>query len=800
LSAVLPLQTDPDVDDDQEGTKNDKDRADDVIKDCRELISFVIETDGDNRTEAVDDLEFLAGDQWPDDIERLRELDKRPCLTINTLPTYVRQVTNDQRQNKGAIKVHPVDDAADVETADVIQGLIRHIEYDSNAEVAYDTAVTSAASNGFGWFRLVTEYCDELSDEQDIKFRRIRNPLTVYPGYHEQPDGSDLKKLAISIKLKKEDFKRQYPDADMAGFDALVGVGDYSEWIDDQFIRVAEFYRIEQESVEVVLLSNGERGFKDKLLELPEGVTIVKTRKGTRSKVRWFKLTAVEILEEAEIKCKWIPVFPVYGDELDIEGVVIRSGLIRHAKDSVRMNNFWMTSATEEVALRNKTPYIGAEGQFEGYEDDWGSANNRNFAYLTYKPVTLESALAPPPQRQPMADVPTGTLAMAMHAADNIQRTIGIFNAGIGQKSNETSGKAILARQREGDVGTYHYTDNLNISRKHAGRCIISMLPFYYDTERAVRILGEDDTATQTTLNQPNTTNKKSKDGKVREVLNNVKAGKYDVTVTSGPSYTTQRTEAGEYLTNIAQSAKDPATSQVVTYLAIKNSDAPGADEAAKMLKKLLPQQVVEAEPGQDGEEMIQTPKGPIPASQAGAAIAGMDQALTQAEQAVQQLQATDIENKKRELDIKAQETAMKATEAETARLQAEKALEDDAFDAREREIKLLEETALARVEAAKADARAEAATANAERATSALDTVGATRESAQHAQPVNVIDSSVAGPLQAVAEGLAQIGQAVQSQSQAIAAMALAEKDEPESKTISITTPSGQVYQGTVR
>lgn len=656
----------PAVVDDQvsEGGETKGKSANAIIKECRDLIKYVIDTDGDNRLQAVDDLEFLSGDQWPVDIARARDADGRPRLTINTLPTYLRQVTNDQRQNKGGIKVHPVDDEADVETAEVIQGLIRHIEYDSNADVAYDTAVNGAASNGFGWFRLVTEWSSEKSMLQDIKFRRIRNPLTVYAGYHEQPDGSDLKQLAISVKIKRDEFKREYPKADMAGFKELDN--EWADWHDDQFIRVAEYYRIEYEEAEVVLLSNGESGFKDKLLEMPAGVTIVKTRKGARAKVLWSKLTAVEELESEEIKCKWIPVFPVYGDEIDIEGEVIRSGLIRHAKDPVRMNNFWLTKATEEVALRGLSPFIGAEGQFEGHEETWSQMNNRAFPYAEYVPKSFEGILAPPPQRQQMADVPTGTLAMAMHAADNIQNTIGIFNSGLGKKSNETSGKAILARQREGDIGTFHYTDNLNLSRKQAGRCIISMLPSYYDTERAVRILGEDGTAAPAKINQPNTLKKKSKDGQVREVLNNVCAGTYDVTVASAPSYTTQRTEAAEYLTQVAQSAKDPATSQVVTYLAIKNADIPGAEEATAMLKKLLPPNLIEAEAGDDGEEeMIQTPKGPIPASQAGAAIAGMDQALTQAEQALEQAKAGEVENKKRELDIK-------KFEADTDRMRAD--------------------------------------------------------------------------------------------------------------------------------
>jgi hypothetical protein len=656
----------------EEAGKKEADKRDpkDIIDECRKLIEFVTSTDGDNRSAAIDDLEFLSGNQWPDEISRAREADDRPMITVNTLPTYIRQVTNDQRQNKGAIKTHPVDEEADPDTAEVIQGFIRHIEYDSNADVAYDTAVNGAASNGFGWFRLVTEWASEKSTDQDIKFRRIRNPLTVFPGYHEQPEGSDIKQLAISIKITRAEFERQYPNADMAGFGDLGP--EWADWRDDQFIRVAEYYRIEYEDCEVVKLSNGESGFKDKLIELPPGVTVVKTRKGQRSKVMWSKLTAVEELESTEIKADRIPVFPVYGDEIDINGRVIRSGLIRHAKDPVRMNNYWLTKATEEVALRGLAPYIGAEGQFEGHPE-WEEANSRAYAYLEYVPKSFDGVLAPAPQRQPMADVPTGTLAMAMHSAQNVQQTIGIFNAGLGEKSNETSGKAILARQREGDVGTFHYTDNLNLARKAAGRCIISMLPYYYDTERGVRILGEDGKASTVTLNQPNTTKKKSKDGIVRDVLNNVCAGKYDVTVTSGPSYTTARTEAAEYLTQVAQGAKDPATSAVATYLAIKNSDVPGAEQAIKMMEKLPSiAPLLEPESGDDGEEMIQTPKGPIPASKAGEAIAGMEMALQKAEAALQEADLLEKQNKAREIEIKGKESDTKQYQAETERMKAD--------------------------------------------------------------------------------------------------------------------------------
>lgn len=642
--------------DDQSGSKGTQSgkEPDKIIEECRDRMAKCIEFEGDNRAAALDDLYFLSGEQWPVNIRRARNLDMRPCLTVNTLPTYLHQVTNDQRMNKGSIKVHPVDDNADEEVAEIIQGLIRHIEYDSNADIAYDRAVNSAAAIGFGYFRLVTEYTSEDSFEQDIKFKSIRNPMTVYfDPSSEEPDGSDAKFCIISVKLSKEQFRREYPNADMAGFEAVSGQGDFSDWIDDLFVRVAEYYYIDYEDATVCLLSNGQSGYKDELGKLPPGVTIVKERAGTRCKVKWCKLTGFEILESAEIPGKFIPVFPVYGDELDIEGKVIRSGLIRNAKDPARMYNFWMTSATEEVSLRPKAPFVGAEGQFEGNEDTWSQANNRSFAYLEYKPVTIEGSIAPAPQRQQMADVPVGMLQMAMHASDNIKKTIGIFDAGLGAQSNETSGRAILARQRESDVGSFHYTDNLNRTRKHAGRVIVSWIPEVYDTQRTVRILGEDETAEHATVNMPNVNGIADHSGVVHAVLNDLTIGKYDVTVSSGPSFTTKRQEATEFMVNALQASKDPAAASVLTYLAIKNNDAPGAEEATKMLKKLLPPGVAE-EDEEGAEEMVQLPQGAVPASQVGQIVGQLMQQLEQAGQAIQE--AGDIEKQKRELEKRGSE------------------------------------------------------------------------------------------------------------------------------------------------
>lgn len=612
---------------------SDKDAGksdDDILDEARKRYALCVDADSDNHQKALADLRFLSGDQWDDKDKTRRTIEGRPCLTINKLPTFLHQVTNEQRMNKPGIKVHPVDDKADEETAEVEQGLVRHIEYASNADVAYDTAVNNAAACGFGYFQLTTDYCSPTSFDQDIKFKRIRNPLSVkVDPLSQAPDGSDMQYCFIESQMARTEFEKLYPDANANNMTLFQNGTAYQYWLSEDTVLVCEYYRIVKDKATVVLLTDGTSGYKDERGPLPAGVQVKATRESFRKRIEWFKLTGVDILERTEIKMspemgQWIPVFPVYGDEIDIEGKVTRSGLVRYAKDPAQMYNYWMTSATEEVAMRNKTPYIGAEGQFEGYEDDWANANTTTFAYLQYKPVTSDGNLAPAPVRQPMADVPTGVLAMAMHASDNIKATTGLFDSSLGARSTANSGKQEIAQQRQGDMANFHYTDNLNRTVRHAGRVIISMIPFYYDSERVVRILGEDDTASHTKINAPIPPGEQElneETGAIKTVLNDMTVGTYDVTVKSGPSYDTMRQESAEFFSNAMSSAKDPVTSAVVTYLAMKNQDVPGAEEATEMLKKMIPANILPPDQGKEDAPMVMTQKGPVPVEQAGQII-----------------------------------------------------------------------------------------------------------------------------------------------------------------------------------
>lgn len=648
-----------------------------IIAECMECMRISMAADSENRTNALDDLAFLKGDQWDERVKQARTLDGRPCLTINKLPVSLHQVTNSQRQNVPSIKVHPVSEGADQKVAEVVQGGIRHIEYKSKADVCYDTAVNGAAAIGIGYFRLITRYVDPSSFDQEIAFQRIRNSFTVYmdPSIVEV-DGSDQQWCVISTKGPRSEFKLQYPDADPCDWSVVRGVGDrLNDWVTPDEIRTAEYYRIHYENATAVLLSNGESGWKDKLLELSEGVTVVKERKSQRKTVQWFKLSPVQVLERADIPCDWIPVFPVVGDEIDLDGKVYRSGLIRNAKDPARMYNFWVTSATEEIGLRSKAPYIGAEGQFEGHEAKWNVANTRNFPYLEYKLKTLGGQLAPAPQRQPPADVPTGYLTMASHASDDLKATTGIFDASLGARSNETSGKAINARDRQGETANFHYTDNLNTTLRHCGRCIVNMWPRVYDGTRTLQIMGVDGTVKSVQINQPQ--QKEQPDPQnagmivaVNTVMNDMTVGEYAVTISVGPSYDTLRQEAVDGMIQTAQNW--PKLMDIAGDKVIRSMDWPMADEIADRVEKTIDPALRKGEDGQEetDDNMVQTPKGPIPKDQVGAMLEQMDQ---QMQQMGQQLQEATSGLEKAKIDAASRERVAEinaVSKADVAELQ----------------------------------------------------------------------------------------------------------------------------------
>jgi hypothetical protein len=630
-----------------------------IIAEAKERYAIAMEADP--RTEAMEDLKFLCGAQWDAEAEQNRKLDNRPMLTNNNLPAIVHQVTNDARQNKQSIQVHAVDGNADPETAKVIEGIVRHVEYDSGADAAYDTAMDGAAQVGFGFFRLITEYENPMSFNQVLKIKRIRNHFTVLLDPNSQEaDTSDKQYAFVSSRMAKAAFKREHPTK-TATIEAIgTSTGDGDIWFSGEFVRIAEYYRIEYTARRICLLGDGTVKFKEDVLSVEH---VVEERTTQLPKTMWYKITGAEVLDKREIPCPWIPVFAVYGDEIDLDGKIERWGLIRNAKSPKMMENYWMTAATEEIALRTKTPFIGALGQFEGVSKDWDAANVRNFPYLEYVPVVAtgedgQSHVVPAPQRQAPADVPSGYIAMAGLARDTVKAVTGIYDASLGNRSNEVSGLAIRARQQQGDIANFHFSDNLTRAIRLLAKCMIAMIPRVYDTERVIRIIGEDrKTVDRVTINQPNPAFKAvampgamppppaggaqdetKQAAAVKRVLNDLTVGTYDVVVTTGPAYNTLRQEAAANLVELG--GKWPKLMEVAGDKVIRALDFPGGEEIAERVEKTMPPELRDKDENEQAPPMVQTPKGPIPIDQAGQMIGQMDHTLEQMQGEMEELQS----------------------------------------------------------------------------------------------------------------------------------------------------------------
>ena len=655
------------------GSSKDKSDAS-ILATARSRLDMAMSALSESREDENDDLKFYAGSpdnhwQWPADVLATRgavqgqTINARPTLTINKLPQHVRQVTNDQRQNRPGAKVIPVDDNADIEIAEIFNGMIRHIEYISDADVAYDTACENQVAYGEGYVRLLTEYCDDDTFDQDIKIGRIRNSFSVYMDPTMQdPTGADAKYCFVTEDLTKEEFTRMYPDASPITTLQSLGVGDQSisNWLNEDTIRIADYYYIDYDPATLNLYPGNQTSFagtaEDKALKAYFGKPI-KSRESDRQKVRYCKINGYEILEQREWVGKYIPVVRIVGNEFEVDGRLYVSGLVRNAKDAQRMYNYWVSQEAEMLALAPKAPFIGYGGQFEGYEDKWKTANTQNWPYLEVNPDVTDGqgATLPLPQRAQPPMASSGLLQAKAGAAEDIKSTTGQYNASLGMGSNERSGKAILARQREGDVGTYHYGDNLARGVRHIARQLIDMIPKIYDTQRVARIIGEDGETKMVKINpdQQQPVNKiVDEQGIVIEKIYNPGVGKYDVVATTGPGYATKRQEALEAMAQLLQG--NPQLWSVAGDLFIKNMDWPGAQEMSKRFAKTIDPKLMG-----DGED---NPELQAATQQMQAMGAEMEQMQTM-------LQNVSKSMDMRELEVKEFESQVKAYQAKTQRL-----------------------------------------------------------------------------------------------------------------------------------
>lgn len=646
---------------------------DDILTTAKERFERCVSHYSEGREKARSDIRFAAASpddpwQWDEQTLKDRKGQQRPSLTINKLPQHIRQVTNDIRQNRPSIRFRPADNEADPEVAEILMGVVRHIEANSDADIAYDTAAEMQVTCGEGYLRVLAEYVSDDSFDQDIFIKRVKNPFRIYldPDIQD-PAGADAKFGFVEDSMPEAEFKAEHPDADPV---------DWSDVSDDWYsvaekrIRVCEYFEIVDKPATLCRWFNGAVSFKGD--PLPPGVVVgerpEKERQSKKRTVIWRKLCGRQILETKPFPGRWIPIARVVGNEWEVDGKCITSGIVRNAKDSQRMYNVAQSAIVERVMQAPKAPWTAPAAAVEGYEKEWKTANTANHSFLPYNHLDDHGNPIPSPVRVQPASVEPGLSQVAMGAAEDIKSETGQYDASLGAKSNETSGKAIMARQREGDTSTYHYVDNLARAVRHIGRIILGMYPSVYDSRRVALIIGEDEASTSAIMDPEQKqalADIEDQHGKIQRTFNPL-IGTYDVYSTTGPSFTTRRVEAVEAMTAMTQAS--PQLWGVIGDQLVKNMDWPGAEDMAKRLRlTLIPpvQQMLDQEENKGQQEI--PPQVMQAMQQMQQQMQQMGQQLQEATQAADQNRAKMAEAEMRR-DVDMARVEIDRMNAETAR------------------------------------------------------------------------------------------------------------------------------------
>lgn len=627
----------------------------DILEEAEELFDEAKDGWDEIYRDGAADVRFAGGDQWDKADKDARRSASRPCLTINLLPQHIHQVSNDIRMNTPGIQIIPEDEEANEETAQAIKEWIRGIEYQSKADAAYDTAVDCAIRGRIGWLRVDHDYQGETGFEQTIRILRVPNQYSVWidPSIIEC-DGSDAGYGFVLDEYTKRQFEKKFPDFKASSF------GSDKIQKDDAY-NVAEFFKVIESSKPLALLENGDEVPYEKGMDGVRAVRKIKART-----VKRYKLSGDDVLEETTFPGLYVPLIPVFGEESWVNGKRVLKSLVTNAKDPQILYNLWKSYEAEILQKSPIAPVMAAEGQTEDYADQW--LNPHKSMVLRYKNTDVNGQPVGPPQRLQPAQIPTGLVNASMTAKDDIKGATGIYDASLGARSNEQSGKAITARQKEGDTSNFHFGDNLVRGIAQLGRVIVSMRPEVIDTDRVLQGMGADDKPNMFGVNGKVIEGQKSSHDFVK--------GKYGVRVTTGASFATKRQEAASFLENVV--ARDPNMMAIAGDLLVRNMDIPGAEALAERLELMLPPQIKQAE---DAKKNGEEPPDPEKVQMAQT----LEKAMAYSQQLEQQLQLMtgELQNKqaqdalqKQKLDLDAAKIDLdrQKTEVEAYRTETEAA------------------------------------------------------------------------------------------------------------------------------
>lgn len=587
----------------------DTGKPDSVVDEAKKRFARAKDFYGPQRLLAIADTQFAMGDsdngwQWPETVRQSRVTDQRVCLTVNMTAQHCNQIINNIRQNRPQVNVIPADSGADKKTAEIFEGTIRNIQVASTADDAHDLAAEHSVYGGEGYWYIATEYESEKSFDLQIKIKQCPNPQLVFidPDCREM-DKSDARWGFVFEMVGKEVAKADYGDkgCDPSNWDGV----DIGGWWDKETCRIANYYYCTDEKDTAYLLADGQTVLGSELkaqgVELKEGQYESK-RATTVRKWKVCKLVGGhdKPVEEADWAGKYLPIVACVGKELNVNGEVIRKGIVRDLKDPARMVNYSYSESIQTVALQNKIPYIAAAEAIEGYEDNWKVANTSNAAYLPYNAIDDAGNPIPKPERQQPAVMPTAQVQLLQVSTEQMRAASGQQNANFGIKSEAASGVGIQRLKVQGETATFHFPDNLRRALQYEAKVLIDLIPKIYDTKRVVRILGLDGKESKALLDPdaPGYQDVSEQVGgditpdDIQHIFNPT-VGQYDVVIDTGPSFQTQRQEGFAMMTDIA--SRNPNLFAAAGDIIMRNSDIPGSDQIADRLQKTLPPQLQDA-------------------------------------------------------------------------------------------------------------------------------------------------------------------------------------------------------------
>jgi len=655
-----------------------------VVELAKKRFQQAVDAYSQTRTQGIADTKFAMGDsdnmwQWPEDIANGRKADTKICLTVNLTAQHCNQIINEIRRGRPACRVMPADDDADKKTAEILAGLIRNIQVSSNADDAHDIAAEHSIYGGEGFWRIITEYESPSSFDQIIKIKACPNPNLVYiDPFANEPDKLDAEWGFVFEDIQKAEFEEEHPDIDAVSWDA-----DSSGWVSKDTFRRADYYYVEYKQDKALLLADGSSMLESSLADglkredkvivntiTQERFQIVKERVTQTKKWKWCKLVGGhdEPIDEVDWLGDYLPIISIVGKELNVNGEIIRKGIVRDLKDPARMANYAFSETVQTLALQNKIPYMAAAEAIKGWENEWKNANNSNDAYLPWNAYDEEGNQLPIPQRQTSTQMPAAQIQLLQLSTEQMRGASGQQNSNFGIKSEAASGVGIQRLKAQGEIATFHFPDNLARGLRSEGKVLINLIQKYYDTKRVVRILGLDGKEEKAMLDpsmQAPYDEQQINEEDIQKIFNPT-LGIYDVVIDTGPSFQTQRQEG--YASMMELASRNPQLMSIAGDLIMGNADYPGAEKMAERFAKTLPPELRDEKQGGGAEQRLMQITQEH--QQMGQQMDMMSQELQDAQQKLQQAES-GMEKTQMELEVK-----MRTAELDAA-MQEKKMLQD---------------------------------------------------------------------------------------------------------------------------